>query len=83
MTKADVLLHLRINEDVIHHWVVESRSVHMAHSLAIIAVMFGRHMIPGGGSEEKEREREVGGTPGPSAELTNKSEPGQLLSPHH
>ena len=74
---------LRINKDVIHHRVVKSRNVHMAHSPAITAVMIGRHMEPGGGSEEseREREREVGGTPGPSAELANKSEPGQLLSP--
>lgn len=49
----------------------------MAHSPAIIAVMISRHMEPGGGSEE----REGGGTPGPSADLTNKSEPRQLLPP--
>lgn len=51
----------------------------MVHSLAIIAVMIGRHMEPGGWVEERERDRE--GEAWSLIELTNKSEPRQLLSP--
>lgn len=54
---ASVLVHLRFNKGVIHHCVLKTRNVHMAHSPAIIAVMIGLHMEPGGGVEEREKER--------------------------
>lgn len=68
--KGKVLPHLRINKDVIHHYGLMCRKVHMFPSRTVVAVMIGRHMERGGGS----------GRAGDAGALGNKSEQSQLLS---
>lgn len=50
------LIHSRFNKDAIHYKLLRSANVRVSHSPAIIVPVIGRHMEPGGWSEERGRE---------------------------